>query len=174
MSLATLFAIPHQSNEIKKQRINHKGTNPRMTKEIHLRQIKGNTLAAKANSNHWVIMDTKNEVGGSEAGSTPKELMLMALAGCTSMDVLPILQKKRSPMIGYECLVQGIEREEHPKMFTTIHIEYVFFGDGIKKEDVERAIELSMTKYCSVSAQLSASANITHSYRIEPASKLLA
>ena len=143
-----------------------------MTKEIHLRQIKNNTFAAKAGSNHWVVMDTKNEAGGSEAGSTPKELLLMALAGCTSMDVIPILKKKRSPVLAYECNVKGVEREEHPKIFTEIHIEYVFYGDGIKAEDVERAIDLSATKYCSVSAQLSPSASITHSYRIESAAKL--
>jgi len=142
-----------------------------MTKEIYLKQIKSNTFAAKANSNHWVIMDTKNEAGGNEAGSTPKELMLMALAGCTSMDVIPILKKKRSPIAAYECNVKGIEREEHPRIFTEIHIEYVFYGDGIRPEDVERAIELSRTKYCSVSAQLAASAKITHSFRIEPAAK---
>ena len=97
----------------------------------------------------------------------------MALAGCTSMDVIPILKKKKSPVIGYECNVNGVEREEHPKIFTDITIEYVFYGDGIKKEDVERAIDLSSTKYCSVSAMLSASAKITHSYRIEPAVKLM-
>ncbi len=140
-----------------------------MTKEVHLRQIKGNTYAAKADSNHWVILDTKKESGGHEAGSTPKELILMALAGCTSMDVIPILKKKRVTLDAYECNVKGIEREEHPKIFTEIHIEYVFYGQGIKPDDVERAIELSKTKYCSVSAQLSASAKITHSYRIEPA-----
>ena len=144
-----------------------------MTKEIYLRQIKNNTLAAKAKSNHWVVMDTNNEAGGNEAGSTPKELLLMALAGCTSMDVIPILKKKRSPIIAYECNVKGIEREEHPKIITEIHIEYIFYGDGIKAEDVEHAIELSTTKYCSVSAQLAASAKITHSYRIEPVSKTI-
>jgi putative redox protein len=144
-----------------------------MTKEIHLRQIKGNTFAAKANSNHWVVMDTKNEVAGSEAGSTPKELMLMALAGCTSMDVIPILKKKRSPVVAYECNVKGIEREEHPKIFTGIHVEYVFYGDDIKADDVERAIDLSVSKYCSVSAILSASAKLTHSYRIEPTAALM-
>jgi len=143
-----------------------------MIKEIHLKQIKGNTLAAKANSNHWVVMDTKHEVGGSEAGSAPKELLLMALAGCTSMDVIPILKKKRSPVAAYECNVKGIERDEHPKIFTEIHIEYVFYGDGVKAEDVERAIDLSTTKYCSVSAQLASSTVITHSYRIEPTAKL--
>ena len=145
-----------------------------MTKEIFLKQLKNNTFAAKARSNHWVMIDTKAEVGGSDGASTPKELVLMALAGCTSMDVIPILKKKKSPVIGYECHVRGIERDEHPKIFTEIHVEYVFYGDGITSEDVERAIDLSVTKYCSVSAILSASAKLTHSYRIEPAAKLLA
>jgi putative redox protein len=145
-----------------------------MTKEIYIKQLHGSTFAAKAGSNHWVMMDTKAEVGGNEGASTPKELVLMALAGCTSMDVISILKKKKSPVIGYECIVKGTERDEHPKIFTEIHVEYVFYGDGIKAEDVERAIDLSVTKYCSVSAILSASAKLIHSYRIEPAVKLLA
>jgi putative redox protein len=142
-----------------------------MTKEIYLKQLKGNTLAAKASSGHWVIMDTKKEADGNEGANTPKELLLMALAGCTSMDVIPILKKKRSPVVAYECNVKGEETEEHPKIFKEIHIEYVFYGDGIKPEDVERAIDLSTTKYCGVSAQLAPTANITHSYRIEPGAK---
>jgi putative redox protein len=133
-----------------------------MTKEIYVKQLKGSTFAAKAGSNHWVMMDTKAEAGGNDGASTPKELVLMALAGCNSMDVVSIL------------MVNGIERDEHPKIFTEIHVGYVFYGDGIKPEDVERAIELSVTKYCSVSAILSASAKLTHSYKIEPAAKLLA
>jgi len=144
-----------------------------MIKEIFLKQLKGSTFAAKSGSNHWVMMDTKKEVGGNESASTPKELLLMALAGCTSMDIIPILKKKKSPVIDYECNVKGIERDEHPRIYTEIHVEYVFYGDGIKPEDVERAIDLSITKYCAVSAILSASAKLTHSYRIEPAAKLL-
>jgi putative redox protein len=145
-----------------------------MTKEIFLKQLKGSTFAAKSGSNHWIVMDTKTEAGGNDGASTPKELVLMALAGCTSMDVIPILKKKKSPVIGYECHVRGIERDEHPKIFTEIHIEYVFYGDGITPEDVERAIDLSTSKYCSVSAILSASATITHSYRIESAANFIA
>jgi putative redox protein len=145
-----------------------------MTKEVVLRQLKSNAFAARADSNHWVVMDTKPEAGGYAGAPTPKELLLMALAGCTSMDVIPILAKKRSPVAGYECRVMGTEREEHPKIFTAIHVEYVFYGDGIKPEDVERAIDLSTTKYCAVSAQLATSATITHSYRIEPAAQFAA
>jgi putative redox protein len=145
-----------------------------MTKEIFLKQIKGSTFAAQSGSHHWLVMDTKVEAGGNDGAATPKELVLMALAGCTSMDVISILKKKKTPVIGYECTVKGTERDEHPKIFTEIHVEYVFYGDGIKREEVEHAIDLSVTKYCSVSAILSASAMLTHSYRIEPAAKLLA
>lgn len=144
-----------------------------MTKEVVLKQVQGITFAAKANSNHWVIMDGSPDFGGSLAGSTPKELLLMALAGCTATDVVPILKKKRAPLQGFEMNVKANEREEHPRIFTDIHVEYVFYGDGINPSDVERAIELSTTKYCSVSAILSASAPITHSYRIEPVAKLV-
>lgn len=143
-----------------------------MTKEVTLKQVSGITFVAKGNSNHWVVMDGSMEFGGSLAGTTPKELLLMALAGCTSNDVVPILKKKRVPVQGYEVFVKGEEREEHPRIFTSIHVEYVLYGDGIEKTDVERAIELSTTKYCSVSAILAASAPITHSYRIEPAAAM--
>lgn len=143
-----------------------------MTKEVTLKQVSGITFVAKGNSNHWVVMDGSTDFGGSLAGSTPKELLLMALAGCTSSDVVPILKKRRAPVQGYEMNVKAVEREEHPRIFTSIHIEYVFYGDGIEKTDVERAIEMSTTKYCSVSAILEASVPITHSYRIEPAAAM--
>lgn len=143
------------------------------TKTVELKQVQGITFAAKAGSNHWVIMDNHNpQFGGSSAGSTPKELVLMGLAGCTASDVIPILKKKRSPVMGFEIFVTGKEREEHPRIFTEIHMEYVVYGDGVDASDVERAIELSTTKYCSVSAILKASATLTHSFRIEPTSKM--
>jgi len=142
------------------------------TKTVEMKQVQGITFAAKAGSNHWVMMDGNPQFGGSSAGSTPKELVLMGLAGCTASDVIPILKKKRSPVMGFEVYVTGKERDEHPKIFTEIHVEYVLYGDGINPSDVERAIELSTTKYCSVSAILSASATLTHSYRIEPTSKM--
>jgi putative redox protein len=143
------------------------------TKTAELKQVQGITFAAKAGSGHWVMMDGNPQFGGSNAGSTPKELVLMGLAGCTASDVIPILKKKRSPVLGFEINVTGNERDEHPKIFTDIHVEYVVYGDGIDPADVERAIDLSVNKYCSVSAILKASATLTHSFRIEPASKLL-
>ncbi|MBM4167299.1 MAG: OsmC family protein [Ignavibacteria bacterium] len=137
------------------------------TKTAFLKQLQGVTLIAKSDSNHWIIMDGSPTFGGSSAGSSPKELLLMALGGCTSNDVIPILKKKKVELDGFEIHLTGTVREEHPQVFTDIHIEYVFYGEQIHAEDVERAIELSTTKYCSITAMLSAIVKITHSYRIE-------
>ena len=139
-------------------------------KNIHLSQVAGVTLVGRSlKSNHWVVLDGEPEFGGSLAGTTPKELLLIALAGCTANDVIPILKKKRSPVRHFEINVKAHDRDEYPKIFTDVHVEYVVYGDGINPTDVERAIELSATKYCSVSAIVGASVKITHSYRIEPA-----
>jgi putative redox protein len=137
------------------------------TKQAIVKQVQGTTLIARADSAHWVVMDGSPTFGGSNAGSSPKELLLMALGGCTAMDVIPILQKKRAPVEHVEIQVRGDVREEHPQVFTDIHIEYVFRGNGINREDVEHAIGLSTSKYCAVSAMLSGSITLTHSYRIE-------
>ena len=138
-----------------------------MTKHAVLKQLDGIAFAAKGDSNHWVMMDGPASVGGTDAGSRPKELVLCALAGCTASDVVSILRKKRVQLHGFEMHLTGHEAEEHPRVFTDIHIEYVFFGEEIDCADVERAIELSTTKYCSVSAMLTPKVTITHSFRIE-------
>ncbi len=139
------------------------------TKTAVVRQVKGISLAAKADSNHWVLMDGAETFGGSNAGSTPKELLLMALGGCTAMDIIPIMTKKRVPFTGVEIRLTAAMREEHPQVFTSVHIEYLVFGTDLNRADVERAVELSRTKYCSLSAMLSPAMQITHSIRIEPA-----
>jgi putative redox protein len=140
-------------------------------KKAVVKQVRGITLAAKADSNHWVMMDGRDSSGGEGAASTPKELLLMALGGCTSMDVIPILKKMRVEFEAFEVHLTGNARDEHPQVFNDIHIEFVFHGDAIAEADVQRAIELSTTKYCSVSAMLSDSVSITHSYTIHPASQ---
>lgn len=133
-----------------------------------VRQVQGITLAGKADSNHWVTMDGSDKFGGSNAGSSPKELLLMALGGCTAMDVIPILAKKRVPVSHLEVHLTANTAETHPMVYTDINIEYVVYGEGIDPADVERAIELSTTKYCSVSAMLRPAVTLTHSYRIVP------
>jgi len=139
-----------------------------LTKTAVVKQLEGITFAGRTDSNHWVMMDGPADFGGSNAGTRPKELVLLALGGCTGSDVVAILRKKKVPLDGFEVRLTAEQTEEHPQVFTKIHVEYVFYGDGIRPADVERAIELSETKYCSVSAMLRASVAITNSYRIEP------
>jgi len=140
-----------------------------MSKQAYVKQVKKNaiTFAGKTNSNHWVIMDGPEKFGGSDAGVRPKELMMLALAGCTGSDVASILSKKRVALDDFEITVTAEESEEHPIVFTKMHIEYVFYGKDIQEKDVERAIELSQTKYCGVTAMYEKAMEITHSYRIE-------
>ncbi len=142
-------------------------------KKAIIKQVQGTTLIARGNSNHWVTMDGGPNTSGSEAASTPKELLLFALGGCTAMDVIPILKKKRVPVESVEINVTGNTREEHPQVFTNLHIEYIIYGENINPADVERAIELSTTKYCSVSAMLSKATKITHSYIIKPSKRVV-
>lgn len=137
-------------------------------KHAVVKQMQGITFAAKADSNHWVMMDGSPKFGGSNAGSSPKELLLMALGGCTASDVVSILAKKRAPVANVEVRLAAKVQEEHPQVYTAVHVEYLVYGDGVRAEDVERAIELSTTKYCSVSAMLRPAMTITHSYRILP------
>jgi putative redox protein len=136
------------------------------TKKVYLKQVKGLTLAAKGETNHWITMDGPEKLGGSNAGVRPKELVLMALAGCTASDVISILQKKRVKLTDFEINITAQQSEEHPKVFTHIDLEYVFYGKDIKEKDVERAIELSTETYCGVSSMLKKAMTINHTFRI--------
>lgn len=137
-------------------------------KHAIVKQLQGITFAAKSESNYWVVMDGPESFHGSDAAPRPKELVLMALGGCTASDVVSILKKKREPVEDIEILLTGNVRDEHPQIFTDIHIEYVFYGEHINPVNIARAIELSTTKYCAVSAMLKGTVALTYSYRIEP------
>jgi putative redox protein len=137
-------------------------------RKAYLRQLKGITFAGKTDSNHWIVMDGPKEFGGSDAGVRPKELLLISLGGCTASDVVSILEKKRAPLRGCEINLTAHVRDEYPQVFTDIHIEYVIYGEDVDPKDVDRAVQLSTTKYCAVSAMLRPSVELTHSYRILP------
>jgi len=122
--------------------------------------------ATMAESGYRLEMDTAPEHGGIGAGAKPIELVLAALAGCTAFDVITILRKARQDVTGLEVVATGDRRQEDPKIFTRIHVEYVVRGRNIAEGTLKRAIDLSEEKYCSVSAMLNASASITTSYRI--------
>jgi putative redox protein len=90
----------------------------------------------------------------------------MGFGGCTGMDVISILRKKKQDVTSFEMNVNGETSESHPKMFTDIHIEYVVTGKNISEDAVKRAIELSLERYCTVGTTIGKAAKITHSYRI--------
>lgn len=136
------------------------------TKKAFVKQVKGITFVGKTDSNHWVTMDGPEEFGGSNAGIRPKELILISLAGCTGSDVASILSKKKVKLEGFEMNITADVADEHPQVFTKINLEYVFYGKNLPVKEIERAIELSQTKYCSVTAMLQKAMPIEHSYRI--------
>ncbi len=137
-------------------------------KSALVRQVKGLTFVGLTESGHWVSVDGPPEFGGSSAAIRPKELILISLGACTGSDVVSILQKKRVKLAGFEVKLKAQVAEEHPQVYTKIHIDYVFYGENLSTNDLERAIDLSQNKYCPVSAMLRNSVEITNSYTILP------
>jgi putative redox protein len=99
-----------------------------------------------------------------KTGPTPMETVLMGIGGCTAMDVISIMKKKRADVTGFQIHITGEQADGHPKRYTKFFVEYVLEGKGLSPKDVERSIELSVTKYCS--AMASVSAPVETSYRI--------
>ncbi len=123
----------------------------------------GLRLVAATGSGHRIVMDNAE----GDAGPRPSELLLVAQAGCTAMDVVSILRKKRQPVTSYEIRVAGEQRDDpHPHVFERIAVVHVIEGD-VDVEAVRRAIELSATRYCTVTANLaSGAAEIRHAYLV--------
>lgn len=112
-------------------------------------------------------MDTGVDSGGEDNGFRPIELLLVGLAGCTAMDVISILKKKRQDVTAFEVRVVDFERAaDHPRVYKRIVVEYVVTGRGIDREAVERAVELSETKYCSVGGMLNKVAKIENTITV--------
>lgn len=126
----------------------------------------GLQFVGQSGTGHAIVMDGHPEHGGENTGMRPMELLLVALGGCSGMDIASILAKKRQDVRGIEINVQGKQAEDYPKRFTEIEIECIIKGKNLSEEAVKRAVELSMEKYCSVKATLEHSAKIIHSYKI--------
>ncbi|MDI6716377.1 MAG: OsmC family protein [Actinomycetota bacterium] len=118
--------------------------------------------------NSAVVMDSLKEAGGEGVGIKPTELLLISLAGCTAIDVISILAKKKQTVTSFSVEVEGTQRKDYPQAFEDIRIVYKLKGENLDIAAVHRAIELSETKYCSVRATLTGHPNITHTFEIEP------
>ena len=114
----------------------------------------GMSFAGTADSGFTIQMDAKKEVGGQGKGFIPMELMALSLAGCTAMDVISILRKKRQDVTDFEVRVDADRAEEHPKVFTRATINYLVTGHGVEENAVLRAIELTAESYCPAQAML--------------------
>ncbi len=128
--------------------------------------VDGMQFVGSADSGHAVVMDATPSVGGNNTGSRPMELLLIALGGCTGMDVISILRKKKQNVGKFELNIEGEMAKDYPHRYTAIHIEYVVTGKDVPEDSVKRAIDLSLEKYCSVGATLGKAAKISHSYRV--------
>jgi len=126
----------------------------------------GMLFDAEAGSGHHVTLDAAEHDGGQNAGFRPMELLLVGLGGCTGMDVISILRKKRQQVTGYEVRVSGIRAEDHPMVFVEITVEHIVTGHHIQPAAVERAIQLSEERYCGAGAMLGKVAHLTHTFRI--------
>ena len=124
------------------------------------------TFLGESGSGHSVIMDGAPEAGGRNLGFRPMEMLLLGLGGCSAFDVLMILKRGREQVI--DCVVElnAQRAETDPKVMTKIEMRYIVTGQTNKKKKVERAVHLSAEKYCSASAMMAKTAEITHSIEI--------
>ncbi len=111
---------------------------------------------------HHFTLDSDPKFGGRNRGPTPKPLILTALAGCTGMDVVSILAKMGMPFDSFEVQVEGDLTDEHPVVYTRIHVRYVFKGAQLDRGKIERAVDLSRNRYCGVFAMLDKVCAVTH------------
>ena len=126
--------------------------------------VENNQFVGTDSSKHSVVLSTQDE--NNAVGMKPSDLLLVALASCTAVDVVQILEKKRMPLTSMSIEVSGEQDKDPPWTFRAIHMEFKVSGKNLKAEDVQKAIDLSENKYCSVAASLRGTVDISHSFEI--------
>jgi len=134
--------------------------------ETSLRWAGGAAFIGLSSGGHTVVMDGPPEGGGRNLGPRPMEMFLLSMAACSTYDVISILQKSREEIKDCDVKITANRAEDHPKIFTDIHLHFIVTGKDIKEKNVKRAIDLSAEKYCSASIMLGAMAKITHDFEI--------
>ena len=134
--------------------------------ETRVRWLGGMEFEGALDSEYPIVMDTSAKFGGKGRGLTPMQLLLVALGGCTGMDVVSILEKIGVETDSFEIELRGERETKHPKGYKEIAIKYIFKGKDIAEEKVKKAITLSQEKYCSVSAMLEKACEIRYAYEI--------
>ena len=134
--------------------------------ECTVRWHDGMSFIAETGSGHMVPMDGAPAAGGRNLAPRPMELLLAGTGGCTSFDIVMILQRGRHDVRGCEVKLTADRADADPKVFTRINMHFVVTGKGLKTEAVERAVNLSAEKYCSASIMLGKTAEMTHSFEV--------
>ena len=132
--------------------------------EATVRWVGDKQFVGTDGTKHSVVMSTQDEQNGT--GMSPSQLLLVALGGCTAIDLVTILEKRREKLTGLEVRVEGEQDKDPPWAYRRIHLSYTLYGNDLSEEGVQRAIRLSEKKYCSVSATVSGVAELTSSYKI--------
>lgn len=136
--------------------------------KVTVKHIKGMHFQGEGSSKVVTNMDTSVTAGGTGHGSSPMEILLMTIAGCSGMDIVTILDKMKVKFQRFETTVEGERSADHPRVFKDIEVVYKFWGDSLTKDKLERAVQLSMEKYCSVANMIDRAANLTYRIDINP------
>ncbi len=134
--------------------------------KVEVEWVGGKAFEAVADSGHKVIMDASPEVGGENRGSRPMEMILMGLGGCSSIDVVMMLEKSRQDVTDCRVVIEAQRADAIPAVFTHIHVHFIVTGRGLNAKQVERAVKLSAEKYCSVSIMLAQAVVMSHDFEI--------
>ena len=135
--------------------------------KAQVKWVDGMRFAGMSASGHSVMMDTSSKHGGTESAPSPMEMILMAVGGCSSVDVVSILRKARQDVINCEVMLDSERVDTVPAIFSRIHLHFVVTGRDLKEAQVKRAVAMSADKYCSASIMLGkAGVEITHDYEI--------
>ena len=138
-----------------------------MSMKTRVKWIDGMAFMGESGTGHALVMDGAPEYGGRNLGPRPMELLLLGLGGCTAFDVVMILQKGRQPIEDCQVEIEAERAEDHPKVFTKVHMRYLVKGRGLSADAVHRAVELSVDKYCSATHVINKTAAMTHEVVIE-------
>lgn len=133
---------------------------------ISVNWVDGMLMVGKSHSGHSITMDGPPEIGGDNLGVRPMEMLLLGVAGCTMIDVVTTLKKMRQELTHCETKLSAERADDHPKVFTDIHIQFIVKGQDLDPKKVEKAITLSAEKYCSASIMLGKTASISHDFEI--------
>jgi putative redox protein len=139
---------------------------PEVAMKARIKWIENVAFLAESGSGHGQILDGSPEAGGRNLGARPMELLLMGLGGCTAFDIVLILRRGRQDVTDCVIEVDGERAETDPKIFTKIHIRYTVTGRKLSESKVARAVKLSTEKYCSATAIMAKSAEITHEWKV--------